>query len=371
VAVARSLLDELDRDAAASDASATLLLKNGVVVWSYLSAGSDREELFHTASVTKFVLGRCVARALHLGELGSLDAPAGTWIREWSGDERSEITLRQLMTHTSGLAVAWPQPVGTTVTATALALEPVSAPGTTVAYNNHGAQLVAEIVRRATGAPVDEYAAANLFGPLGIHEWAWNRDTDDLPFGMSALQLRAGDLARIGVLSLNCGVWNGLRLFSEGWGSEDRVTGRAFGLFEMLVPEVEVLVDLNEAHDIDADLLDSLKGIADEQVPLNGAGSLLGAISRRLGPAKVPNAWASLRRGAPNLRFSRPQLQAYGHDGSGGQHLWIIPKAGAVAVRLRRFDEHSDTPATSTAFMDLALEAVLPGLTRAGSPPSQ
>lgn len=57
---------------------------------------------------------------------------------------------------------------------------------------------------------------------LSIPRWAWNRDTGDLPFGMSALQLRVEDLARIGMLSCEHGAWRGTQLFAKDWASAAR-----------------------------------------------------------------------------------------------------------------------------------------------------
>ena len=245
------------------------------------------------------------------------------------------------------------------MTVAAIALPVVAAPGERVAYNNLGAQLVAEIIRRATGSPIDGFAGTNLFAPLGIERWAWNRDVDDRPFGMSALQLRREDLGRIGQLSLAGGVVGGTRLFDSEWAVDERRRGGAFGLLEMLVPEVDVLVNLDGAEGLDHELLAAVGGLAGRQVPINGAGSLFAALGRRLGPDRVAEAWAALRRSAPGLAFARTAPQAYGHDGSGGQHLWVVPSVDGVAVRVRRFDDRASDPATATAFCELALEALL------------
>jgi CubicO group peptidase (beta-lactamase class C family) len=264
------------------------------------------------------------------------------------------------MLHRSGLAVTWPPPVpGAPITAAALELPLAAPPGTTVAYNNHGAQAVAEIVRRAVGRPVDEYAAEVLFGPLGFGDWVWNHSTDDRPYGMSSLLLCAADLVRVGQLAIARGAWNGRQLYASDWGDEERRPGCAFGLFEMLIPETDVHLDLADADELAADLQAALEPLAGTTLPLDGGRSLWSVLERTRGPARAAAAFAELRAAAPHLGFARPSPQAYGHDGSGGQHLWILPTADAVAVRMRDLDDRSYLAETATAFRTLALEALL------------
>ncbi len=56
-----------------------------------------------------------------------------------------------------------------------------------------------------------------MFEPLGITEFGWTRDASGNPHGMAGCQLHAEDLARIGQLVLQRGVWEGERLISEAW----------------------------------------------------------------------------------------------------------------------------------------------------------
>ena len=93
---------KLSADAIASDATAEVIIQRGEEVWTYQRPDEDAKALLHTASVTKFVVGLCVANAVHRGHIGSLDDSASRWLTEWADDERRSITLRHLMSHTSG-----------------------------------------------------------------------------------------------------------------------------------------------------------------------------------------------------------------------------------------------------------------------------
>ena len=92
-------VEALEVDAVRSDASAAFVVVDGAVAWSFERDGHDPDRLLHTASVTKLVVGLCVASAVHEGAVGGVDQAACTWLTEWAGDDRSAITLRHLMTH--------------------------------------------------------------------------------------------------------------------------------------------------------------------------------------------------------------------------------------------------------------------------------
>jgi CubicO group peptidase (beta-lactamase class C family) len=68
-------------------------------------------------------------------------------------------------------------------------------------YNTGALRLVSAIIRRATGRPLDEFARATLFEPLGISGVEWNRIRGDTDAG-GGLRLRPRDMAKIGQLIL-------------------------------------------------------------------------------------------------------------------------------------------------------------------------
>jgi uncharacterized protein YbbC (DUF1343 family)/CubicO group peptidase (beta-lactamase class C family) len=91
---------------------------------------------------------------------------------------KSAITIRQMLAHVSGLrpdvdlADEW---VGTD-TAVRLAIEevPIAAPGARFVYSDINFFLLGEIVHRVSGQPLDEFARARIFAPLGMHDTMFN-----------------------------------------------------------------------------------------------------------------------------------------------------------------------------------------------------
>jgi CubicO group peptidase (beta-lactamase class C family) len=89
--------------------------------------------------------------------------------------------------------------------------QPMAAePGRTFVYSSGVSELLAQILKKATGEHVDRYAEKHLFAPLGITDYYWKKT----PTGH---HLTPESLARIGYLYLHDGVWKGQRVLPEGW----------------------------------------------------------------------------------------------------------------------------------------------------------
>jgi CubicO group peptidase (beta-lactamase class C family) len=83
-------------------------------------------------------------------------------------------------------------------------------------YNTGALRLVSAIIRKATGRPLDEFARATLFEPLGITSAEWARVRGDTDAG-GGLRLRPRDMAKIGQLVLAGGRWNDRQIVSKAW----------------------------------------------------------------------------------------------------------------------------------------------------------
>ncbi len=93
----------------------------------------------------------------------------------------------------------------------------INTPGQEWNYNGGCTQLLAEIILNTTGIEANTYADTHLFKPLGITDYQWNRLDDDRPNADYGLLMRPRDMAKIGLLFLNKGLWQGTRIISEKW----------------------------------------------------------------------------------------------------------------------------------------------------------
>jgi len=91
------------------------------------------------------------------------------------------------------------------------------APDTKFVYNNVGPYLAGVLVQRRAGCDLVSYLMPRLFEPLGIKRPTWETDPLGRTFGASGLMLTVDELARLGRLYLQDGVWNGRRLVPADW----------------------------------------------------------------------------------------------------------------------------------------------------------
>ncbi|HUL03546.1 MAG TPA: serine hydrolase domain-containing protein [Gemmatimonadales bacterium] len=145
----------------------------GHLTWSASSAAVNPDStLFDMASVTKVIATTTALMILVDRGKVRLEAPVATYIPEFDGTGTSGITVRHLLSHTSGLPATLPLAKATRDSTAALrmvfAATPVAPPGSRVLYSDVNAILLGEIVRRAGGEPLDQFASHEIFEPLGL-----------------------------------------------------------------------------------------------------------------------------------------------------------------------------------------------------------
>ena len=154
-------------------ADTVLFIKGyGRLTWSPRSPAVEPDStLFDLASLTKVVATTTALMLLVERGAVKIDTPVRTYVPEFNGDGTAGITVRQLLTHTSGLRATLPlyeEPDAAAALQRVFAATPIYRPGTRVVYSDLNAILLGEIVRRAAGEPLDRFAAREIFAPLGL-----------------------------------------------------------------------------------------------------------------------------------------------------------------------------------------------------------
>lgn len=98
-----------------------------------------------------------------------------------------------------------------------LAQEVAFEPGTHFTYNTGATCMLSCIVEKLSGMKLLDFLSWKLFMPLGIDEVRWNRTADGTNEGGCGIHVSADDIAKLGLLYKNGGIWNGKRLLSEHW----------------------------------------------------------------------------------------------------------------------------------------------------------
>lgn len=333
----------LVRQALRTRSDALLLIKDGRVVVERNPSGAVRR--YETMSVTKSIVSLAIGLLIAEGKIDSVDVPLSTWFDDWTDGRKGKVTLRHVLTHTSGLAHH--QGAGTLNqqadrTAYARGRPVIEEPGKRFSYNNEATQLLAGVVRQAAGTDLARYLERRLFGPLGIDDFAWERDRAGNVQAFYGLALRPRDLARIGLFMLAEGRHDGRQLLPAAWVREATRPGLAafpmMGYLWWLRHRGHRW--LQTAARLDRLAAEGLT-VADRLRPLCGkefdraeaywlaAGALLDDDGRgRL------LAWIEDH----DLPVARAPAAPLGYNANGwqGQYLAVYPRWNLVAVRLRR-----------------------------------
>jgi CubicO group peptidase (beta-lactamase class C family) len=208
------------------NAFAFLVLRDGKLVHEWYALGMNADNRFSPASMAKSVM------ALSFGAAKiPLDAPVSRWLTEWKDDPRGAITVRQLLTMSSGLEVPpfSPDPAGKSaqltfgpdITATALSFKAVAPPGSAFAYGNANSQLAGVILQRATGVRYADWLSRTVWQPIGASDaTVWLDREGGMARTMCCLQATARDWARVGQLILDRGRVGKKQVIPAGWIAE-------------------------------------------------------------------------------------------------------------------------------------------------------
>lgn len=208
-----------------SETTAVIVVKDGRIVAEHYRDGFGPHVSQRTWSVGKSLAASVIGAAVMDG-LIDLDAPAA--VPEWRrpGDPRGAITTRNLLHMASGLYTEGPGNrtddvyFGGTLVAERSAVLPLEAtPGTRWRYANNDTLLAMRGLRGAMGDD-DRYLGypfERVFWKIGMTRTVPETDWGgDFVFS-SQVWTTARDLARLGLLYLDDGVWEGERLLPEGW----------------------------------------------------------------------------------------------------------------------------------------------------------
>jgi len=207
--------------------------------------GMTEDTIFDAASLTKVVA--CTPAVMLLVERGQLrlEDRVVKYIPEFTGGGKEDVTVRQLITHVSGLRPdisLKPDWSGSDEAIKLACAEKLATkPGEKIVYSDTGPILLGEIVRRISGKPLDQFLQAELYGRLGMKDTGFNPPKEKLArvaptevengtpvrgvvhdprarrmggvAGHAGLFVSANDLARYARMLLNLGELDGVRVF--------------------------------------------------------------------------------------------------------------------------------------------------------------
>lgn len=178
-----------------------LVMQHGEILFEDYPRAGGIENAWELASGTKSFAGLMAAAAQADGLL-DIDEPCTRLLPEWENDDRRTITVRNLLTLTSGL-----EEVGATARppryADAIETPSIHAPGTHFEYGPTPFQVFGEMLSRAlrqAGEPSDpvDWLQRRILDPIGVGHGDWKRGRDDMPHLSQGGQFTARNWARFG-----------------------------------------------------------------------------------------------------------------------------------------------------------------------------
>lgn len=148
----------------------TYTASRGKIGLSADAAALNERTIFDIASLTKVVAtAPAIMKLLEEGRISLLD-PLTRWFPEFVGTGREDVTILNLLTHSSGLtdiAISSVEPLKTTILKAGLQKNG-RLPGSRFLYADINFILLSELVQRASGMSLDRYCREKLYGPLGM-----------------------------------------------------------------------------------------------------------------------------------------------------------------------------------------------------------
>jgi len=224
-------------------ADACMVIYRGRIVQEWYS--TRYKTPMYAMSSTKSVTGLLVGMLIEDGRIKGIEEPVCTFIPTWCSGLRSKVTIRHLLSMTSGLPRMWENSVGFVSgdkDAYVMGLTPTSEPGTTWAYSNEGVQLLSPILDKAAGEPIQDYARRRLFEPMGMRETRLHVYPEHA-WTYADMETTARDFARLGLLMLAKGTWQGRKIVSEQWLNLSTIPSQSlntrYGLLWWIDPEIK------------------------------------------------------------------------------------------------------------------------------------
>ncbi len=218
------------------------IIRNGYLVADiYLDPlyPPDTQHVLHSSA--KSIVSALAGVAIEQGYIESVDVPVIEFFQDREFeiiDERiTEVTLRDLLTMQTGIRSRdsyiyqhkglWEMFAADDLAEYFFSLPVDAEPGTRFDYSDLAYFMVTAIIEKSTGMDPVSYARENLFGPLGITDASWPINPDDLGLGFAPMWMKPHDAAKLGLLYLQKGQWDGQQIIPADW-VEESVFPHAF-----------------------------------------------------------------------------------------------------------------------------------------------
>jgi len=201
---------------------ALLVIRHGYVVKEWYAYPWTKHTTQSGYSVAKSFTSCLIGMLIDEGRISGPDQRASDWITQWRGKEHEAITIRHLLSMTSGIYCTLNSDYVDLLTAPnqtlyALGLPLEAEPGRHWEYNNAAVQALAEVILKASGRQAKDYARERLWSVIGMWNADWLTDETGNTLTYQSVIASAREFAKFGYLFLRRGKWVSRQVVSAGW----------------------------------------------------------------------------------------------------------------------------------------------------------
>ena len=224
----------VDSYMAAMNTSGVVVLKDGQIVLERYGLDRKPDERWTSFSVAKSVTATLVGAAIKDGKIKSLDDVVTNYIPQLKGGAYEGVTVRQLLTMTSGVkwnedytdlnsdvakaGVTPGEPGMNPIVSYMRKLPREAEPGAKFVYKTGETDLAGILVSNAVGKPLSQYLSEKIWAPYGMEQDAiWVSDAAGHERGGCCMSMTARDYARLGQFMLEDGKAGGQDVLPAGW----------------------------------------------------------------------------------------------------------------------------------------------------------
>lgn len=210
-----------------------VIIRNGFLIKERYWYGYNREKKHGLASVSKSFVSTLFGIAVKEGYISDINQPLMDFFPQYRGSttiagepewdpEKDKITLKDVLTMSTGLegySSGSDRPDNININEFLLNRPLQFPPGTKFKYNSMGSHLLSVIITDTTGMNTRQFAEKYLFKQLDydLERLFWLKWADGNYSGGNGIKITPREMARLGQLYLNDGVWQGERILPENW----------------------------------------------------------------------------------------------------------------------------------------------------------
>ena len=220
-------IEDYNEEFGHSNIDSMVITRDGYLVKEFYSSLWDPDDIHVQWSVTKSFTSALIGIAIKEGYIASVHEKVLDFFPNRTIENidawKEAMTIHHLLMMSTGMAYPGDDAIwngwmtSSNQVQYILDLEMATPPGNIFNYDTGGSHLLSAIIQEATGMTTSEFADQTLFRALNITHYLWQYDRQGVNYGGHGLHITPRDMAKLGLLYMNDGVWEGEQILPVDW----------------------------------------------------------------------------------------------------------------------------------------------------------